>query len=267
MQAVILAAGRARRLGAIGRNLPKCLFRIGGRALIEYSLDNLVRRGASGITIVTGHCDGAIQGVLGTRHEGVPIRYLFNPHYRHAGSVVSLLVAARGMESPNFLILESDILYHPGFIDAAMVSADDTVLVADASGSGDEVYICRGRDNRLTFLGKAAPPQLRAQSIGEYAGIARLSSGFCAAYCREAERLLKTGGAAGHYEDLIFALSRVGHDVSVRHCPFLPWTELDTEEDLDWAASVVFPQLRRFWQSGLPAPSPDLANDELNVAS
>ena len=43
MQAVILAAGRARRLGPIGHRMPKCLLEIGGRALIEYSLDNLVQ--------------------------------------------------------------------------------------------------------------------------------------------------------------------------------------------------------------------------------
>ena len=124
MQAVILAAGRARRLGEVGIGSPKCLLEIGGRLLIEYSLDNLVQGGIKHITIVTGHCDGAIQRVLGTDHLGVPVRYLFNPDYRNTGSVLSLLVGAAAAEASSLVVVESDILYHPQFISVMMSSAD-----------------------------------------------------------------------------------------------------------------------------------------------
>ena len=110
MQAVILAAGRGRRLGPVGERLPKCLLKIEGRTLIEYSLDNLAQGGASGVTIITGHCDGAIQSVVGTQHLGLPIHYRFNPHYRHTGSVVSLMLGAAEAAFPNLLVVESDIL-------------------------------------------------------------------------------------------------------------------------------------------------------------
>lgn len=249
MQAVILAAGRARRLGPVGEKLPKCLLRIEGRALIEYSLDNLVQGGVSGITIVTGHCSEAIQRAVGTRHRGIPVHYRFNSYYHDTGSVVSLLLGAGDIIAPNMLVVESDILYHPRFIDAVMSSADDTIMVADASGSGDEVFVCRGTDNRLVFLGKNATRLQRERSIGEYAGIARLSAGLCQVYCRHAERLLAAGRAYGHYEDLIFTLAQLGQDVGVCHCPSLPWGEVDTLEDLDRARDAVYPQLRRLWEA------------------
>jgi choline kinase len=267
MQAVILAAGRARRLGPIGESLPKCLVRIGGRPLIAYSLDSLVQRGVREITIVTGHRDGAIQDALGAHHLGVRVHYRFNPHYRHTGSLVSLMLGASGLGAPNLLVLESDLLYHPGFLDAAMAAADDTLLVADASGSGDEVFVCRGPDDRLSYLGKNASPRQREDSIGEYAGIARLSAGFCAVYRREAERLLRAGGAAGHYEDLIFDLSKTGHAIGVRHCPFLPWTEIDTVEDIERATNAVYPALRHIWERAPREPDPAANRDDLSIAS
>lgn len=249
MQAVILAAGRAQRLGPASEGSPKCLLEIGGRALIEYSLDNLARAGVSGFTIVTGYRDGAIQQALGTRHLGLPIRYLFNPHYERTGSVVSLCLGAAEIASSNLLVVEADILYHPRFIAAAVASPDDTMMVADASGSGDEVFVCRGMGDRLAYLGKDAPPKLRENSLGEYAGIARLSAGLCRAYREQVESLVKTGRAEGHYEDLIFSLAQAGHEVRVCHCPSLPWTEVDTVHDLDQARNEVYPKLRHFWEA------------------
>ena len=250
MQAVILAAGRARRLGEVGIGSPKCLLEIGGRPLIEYSLGNLVQGGINHITIVTGHCDGAIQGVLGMDHLGTPIRYLFNPDYGNTGSVLSLLVGAEGAEASSLVVVESDILYHPQFIAVMMDSADDTIMVADASGSGDEVFVCDTADGRLAYLGKAATPLLRGRSLGEYAGMARLSGDFCRLYCEHALSLKCAGRADGHYEELIFALAEAGQDVRVKHCQALPWAEVDTLEDLDRARDVVFPRLRHLWPIG-----------------
>ena len=246
MQALILAAGRARRLGELGERSPKCLLDIGGRALLEYSLDNLATGGVREITIVTGHCDGAIQQHLGAQHRGLPIRYTFNPDYDRTGSVLSLLVGAVHMTDPSFLVLESDILYHPGFITAAIAAADDTLLVADPSGSGDEVYICADNDQHLAHLGKSASPELREKSLGEYAGMARLSSRLLGVYCDAAESLKTQRQAEGHYEELIFALAKNGFGVYVHHCPSLPWAEVDTKADLERARNEVFPRLYEF---------------------
>ena len=74
MHAIILAAGRALRLRGFIDERPKGLLEIDGRSLLDYSLDNLVSRGVTGITIVTGHCDGMIQRSLGSQYRGAPIR-------------------------------------------------------------------------------------------------------------------------------------------------------------------------------------------------
>lgn len=256
MHAVILAAGRAQRIGDIGQDQPKCLLEIDGRPLIEYSLENLVRGGVTKITIVTGHCDGAIQQALGDHFLGVPIGYEFNALYASTGSVLSLLVGAVAVETPGLLVLESDILYHPKFIEEVMNASDNTIMVADASGSGDEVFICGTPDDRLDYLGKAATATLRQQSLGEFAGISRLSAEFCRVYRERAQSLSAEGKADGHYEELIFALAQAGHEVRVRHCPSLPWTEVDTPEDLDRATNRIFPQLRRHWMEERRADRP-----------
>ena len=190
------------------------------------------------------HYDHLIHESVGNRHLGMPIRYTYNAAFATTGSVVSLLVGAKSAAATPILVLESDLLYHPGFIEAAMDMPNDTLLVADISGSGDEVYICAGQDDRLEYLGKAAPKHLRARSLGEFSGITRMSPEFTEQYCAASEALLESGKAKGHYEELIFSLSKDGTPFFARHCSGLPWTEIDTEADFIRARDKVFPQLR-----------------------
>lgn len=72
MHAVILAAGQALRLGDFDAGRPKGLLEIDGRSLLDYSLDNLVSRDVTNITIVTGYCNGKIQRSLGRHYRGSP---------------------------------------------------------------------------------------------------------------------------------------------------------------------------------------------------
>ena len=156
MQAIILTAGRGIRLGKLTEEVPKCLLDIGGRPLIAYSLDRLVESGATDTTIVTGRYDHLIHRCIGESHRGMPVRYIFNQDFAATGSVVSLAVGARQTAPGPMLVLESDILYHPGFLETATTLPDDTLLVTDISGSGDEVCICTDPQGRLMAARKTS---------------------------------------------------------------------------------------------------------------
>ncbi len=100
MQAIILAAGRGIRLRKLGEEISKCLLRVGGRTLIEYSLDQLAASGVSETIIVTGHYDHRIHESVGNRHLGMPIRYTYNAAFATTGSVVSLPVSVKSVPAP-----------------------------------------------------------------------------------------------------------------------------------------------------------------------
>ncbi|MFP5505796.1 MAG: N-acetylmuramate alpha-1-phosphate uridylyltransferase MurU [Gammaproteobacteria bacterium] len=65
MRAMILAAGRGERMRPLTDTTPKPLLRAGGRALIEYHLDNLVRAGIIEIVINHAHLGAQIEDALG----------------------------------------------------------------------------------------------------------------------------------------------------------------------------------------------------------
>ena len=55
MQAIVLAAGMGKRLGALTRNSTKCMVKVGGKRLIEHALEALSSQGIRKAVIVTGH--------------------------------------------------------------------------------------------------------------------------------------------------------------------------------------------------------------------
>ena len=77
---MILAAGRGERMRPLTDVLPKPLLRAGGKALIEYHLENLARAGFAEIIINHAHLGHLIEAALdnGERY-GVNIRYSHEP--------------------------------------------------------------------------------------------------------------------------------------------------------------------------------------------
>ncbi|UCE87787.1 MAG: NTP transferase domain-containing protein, partial [Deltaproteobacteria bacterium] len=55
MKALILAAGRGKRLGEHSAEHNKCMLPLAGKPLVQYSLENAVRAGVQEIVIVVGY--------------------------------------------------------------------------------------------------------------------------------------------------------------------------------------------------------------------
>src|SRR5437870_3788641 len=81
VNALILAAGVARRLAPLTDGTHKCLLPVGGRPLLDRMLSALAAAGVRETTIVVGHCADQIRQLAGTRFAGMPIRYVENPDY------------------------------------------------------------------------------------------------------------------------------------------------------------------------------------------
>ena len=73
MDALILAAGRGTRLGAVGETTPKALIDVAGRTMLERVADRLVRAGADRLIINVCHLADQIEAFLRTHDLGVPV--------------------------------------------------------------------------------------------------------------------------------------------------------------------------------------------------
>ncbi len=112
MKALVLAAGRGDRLGEHPDDGNKCMLRLFGKPLVQYSLENAVRAGAEEIIIVVGFRAEAIINAFGIDFRGVRIRYVIQDEPR--GLVHAIETSAGAIEGHDFMLfLADEILWHP----------------------------------------------------------------------------------------------------------------------------------------------------------
>ena len=109
MRAMILAAGRGERMRPLTDTTPKPLLRAGGRMLIEYHLENLVRAGVTEIVINHAHLGAKIEAALGDGGRyGAHIRYSPEPPGAlETGGGIQQALPLLGVEP--FIVVNGDI--------------------------------------------------------------------------------------------------------------------------------------------------------------
>lgn len=77
MRAVIMAGGKGTRLASISSDIPKPMFPVLGRTILEYQIDSLIKSEIRDITLVVGHLKGQIEDYFKDgKVFGVNINYI-----------------------------------------------------------------------------------------------------------------------------------------------------------------------------------------------
>ena len=154
--AIILAAGRGERMRPLTDRVPKPLLAVGGRALIEWQVERLVRGGFADIVVNHAHLGSMIEAALGDGARfGARIRYSAeSPALETAGGIAKALPM---LGAQPFAAVSSDI--HTDFDyaslhdRAAAIAADPARHIAhlvlvdnpDYHAAGDDMGVRHGR--------------------------------------------------------------------------------------------------------------------------
>ncbi len=108
-QAVILAAGTGKRVFPLAVNKPKPMFKILGKPLIQYVIENLRVEGIKDLVIVIGHNSEQIKDYFsdGTKF-GVNIKYTIQ---KEALGMANALLSVKGLVNDNFFVLNADDVF------------------------------------------------------------------------------------------------------------------------------------------------------------
>lgn len=245
MKAIVLAAGRGSRLGIYTADRPKTLVDVGGKALLQRNLENIKGAGFEKVALVLGYRHEMIEEHLERHFPRDFYKVILNPDYTR-GSGSSLMCAAEEFEG-DVVIIESDLLYHPG------------VLMRMANGNGENAMAMgnfnHGRREvklyldakRIRHAAWGEPDDQNA--AGDWVGFTRLSP-ICSRALKE--MLLAADPEQGkefHYEDFIFRL--------IAQFPFnpvyiqdLPWIEIDNAQDYERARQEIGPRIDGLIQVG-----------------
>ena len=250
-KAVIVAAGRGRRLGPETDAIPKCMVRVAGRAILHRQVDALAAAGAEDFVIVRGY--------LGDRIDAPSARFVENPAWAENNILASLMYAGHEL-GDGFLFSYSDIVFAKEHARRAAEAPGAVALVIDRRWRDayvgrelhpvSEAELARVEDTpdgpRVTRVGKRLVSA--EDAAGEFIGLARFSPEGAAALGDVWRDALVLGlerpfGAAATLRNAY--LSDALNALIERGVPLVPvfidgrWREIDTEEDLSRAHDVV----------------------------
>ncbi|NOT31315.1 MAG: phosphocholine cytidylyltransferase family protein [Planctomycetes bacterium] len=229
-QALILAAGRGTRLG---EGVPKCLVKVGDRALIHHQLAALHGAGIEDVCVVVGYGAERVRAAVGER-----CHYIENPRFAETNSLYSLWLAREWVRGP-FLQLNCDLIAHPRVYQRLLAAGGSALAYDSDSGDGEEHMKVAVRRGLLQDIGKQLDP---ARSCGENLGLLKYDGDAARLLFEEAGALIAAGGEQCWSPA---AMARLAQRVPV-HCidmAGLPWAEIDFLEDVLYAMCEVLPEL------------------------
>lgn len=128
MKALILAAGRGRRLEPHSGEHNKCMLPMFGRPLIEYSLENAVRAGAKEVVIVVGYRAEQIINAYGIAYRGVRMQYVLQEDAH--GLVHAIECSEEAIAGHDFMLfLADEILWAPRHAEMVRKFEEDALTV------------------------------------------------------------------------------------------------------------------------------------------
>ncbi len=254
MKAVILAAGRGRRLGSAGEERPKILLRFGGRTLLQRHIEILEHCGVTDIAVVVGFRAPLVRDEIRRLGRAGRVRLIENARYTE-GSVVSLWAAAAAFASEGAtLLMDGDVLYDWRLMQRLTQSRMENCLLMDREiEPGEEpVKLCIAANRIVDFHKK---PKHHHDFHGESVGFFRLSAPIGAALLAGAAEYVATGRHDQEYEeplrDLILASAP---DVfGYEDITGLPWAEIDFPLDVARARKKVVPRLSEMTEAAAGA--------------
>lgn len=236
MKSVILAAGVSRRLYPLTYEMPKCLMKVGDKAILDRQLKTLQSSKISEVIIVVGYYRELIVDYVKSHYNDLNVKFVINHHYFETNTAYSLRLCNDFINNEPFILMNADVLYPKEVLTRVINSNYNTVLAVDIKPCGrEEVKVIEGEGNRIVAIGKEL---IEDNSLGEFIGVAKFSKNISSKFMNSLDRLISSGGNSDYFEAAIHPLMSE-HDIYYEDISDLPCIEIDFVEDLEKAQKLV----------------------------
>jgi choline kinase len=256
-RAILIAAGRGKRLGPHTEEIPKCMVEVGKRPILGWVWDAFARAGITELVVIRGYRGDILETFVRGLVDDVV--FVDNTEWQTNNVLLSLAYARPFLDQP-CLISYSDIIFTPAVARAAVDSPAEIGLVIDRRFR--DIYEGRTEhpleegevsdlmpDGSVARVGKKALPPDGA--VGEYIGLARLGARGVVTVARTLDQLARRfegrhqepfQRAATYRNAYQTDLWQELIDTGIRVDPIFidgQWREIDTGQDLDRARQLV----------------------------
>ena len=256
-RAILIAAGRGKRLGTHTDQIPKCMVQVAGKPILGWVWDALSSVGVDELVVIRGYRGDVLERFV---RDLVPkVTFVDNREWETNNILLSLACARRYLDQPCYMMY-SDIVFTPAVARAAADSTAEIGLVIDRKFR--DIYVGRTEhpleegevsdllpDGTVARVGKKALPP--ADAVGEYIGLTRLGARGVAIAANTMDALAKR--YAGREDEPFQRAARYRNayltdlwqeliDTGIQVEPIFidgQWREIDTGQDLERARELL----------------------------
>jgi choline kinase len=181
-RAILIAAGRGKRLGTHTDEVPKCMVDVGAHTILGWVWKALSSVGVDELVVIRGYRGDVLEPFV--RSLTSKVTFVDNTEWQTNNVLLSLACARAFLDQPTYLTY-SDIIFTPAVAQAAASSPAEIGLVIDREfrtiyDGRTEHPLDEGEvsdlmpDGSVARVGKRAlPPE---DAVGEYIGLTRLGA-------------------------------------------------------------------------------------------
>jgi choline kinase len=228
--AVLLVAGIGSRLRPLTDDRPKALAPIGSETVLGRTARLLGEYGIEKLVLATGYREDRIREAL----AACPLELSFahNDRFDSTQNSVSLAKCRAAVDGARFFKLDGDVVFERDVLARLDACSADLAVAVDGVRSLDPeaMKVELGEGRRIRAFGKGIPIE---RAAGESIGIERISGRAVAAVFDALDAEITRGVTDLYYEDVYSKSIAAGAlDAEAVEVGDLPWTEIDTFEDL-----------------------------------
>ena len=239
-RAVVLAAGRGRRLHALTGDAPKCLTEIGGEPILERTLNALASEGITEAVVVIGYMGTMVRDRMGSHFGGIDILYVEAPDYATTNNIRSLW-DARGYLDQDLVLLEADVAFDAAVVGMLLAQSGSSAAVAPYEPSLSGTVVRRNDAGQVIsfVLGADQGPQFAAKDTFKTVNIYVLREQLLREQVLpRLSNAIAAGGVNEYYETILrdcVADPSAEVEIAAIDVSASRWSEIDDDRDLDAA--------------------------------
>jgi histidinol-phosphate/aromatic aminotransferase/cobyric acid decarboxylase-like protein/CTP:phosphocholine cytidylyltransferase-like protein len=243
MQAIILAAGMGRRLGAYTKDNTKCMVPVNGVRLIDRLLGQLSKLSLQRVIIVVGYKGQELRNYIEQQYaDRLQIEFAENPIYDKTNNIYSLSLVKDKMQEDDTLLIESDLIFEDSLFRMILDNPyPNLALVAKYETWMDGTMVRIDADNNIVnFIPKKAFNYADVDKYYKTVNIYKFSREFAEhkyvpflnAYCAAL-------GNNEYYEQVLRVITLIDNaDLKALPIGDAKWYEIDDKQDLDIAEAL-----------------------------
>ena len=242
MQAMILAAGMGKRLGALTNNNTKCMVKVNGVTLIDRVLRQLGKYNLSRVVIVVGYKGELLKEYICRLNVSVPIVFVDNPVYDKTNNIYSLALAQDYLLQEDTLLLESDLIVEDKIIEKIIHDDRKNVaLVAKYEPWMDGTMVKIDNNcNIVSFVPKTGFKYGDINSYYKTVNIYKFSKEFSQSYYVPFLNAYRTTCGENEYYEQVLRILTFLDRIDFKALPLdgEKWYEIDDVQDLNIAETI-----------------------------